>query len=328
MTILTKNEKKMLVYLILSLLIAISISLYFTMNCKRNNKLNSRLYVIYLGKENSIKYANKHTHYSNRLFFAFHPSLFNSFDMILSDLNTLAKDIVRKYDFFDKCIIVCNEDMVTYVSSSLPFILENLSKSIIITSTHLDKAITLSSKTNIPEVMVASNSHLLRGCRTVHKSPNQFISPNYPPIVLETYIPNDTKKEITLQLFNPNIRVIIIKLFPGNNDEYFITLFNNIKADSIILEIYGEGNTTISPSIVSNIEKLVKKGMIIVAVSQNNNNVTFKHNNTLKNIGVLSGHDMTTEATYAKLYFLLSNVDNKKIIIQLVEKMFRGEISD
>jgi L-asparaginase len=42
--------------------------------------------------------------------------------------------------------------------------------------------------------------------------------------------------------------------------------------------------------------------------------------------GVLSGGDMTTEAAYAKLYFLLSNVEDKKIIGQLMEKSFRGEM--
>ena len=43
---------------------------------------------------------------------------------------------------------------------------------------------------------------------------------------------------------------------------------------------------------------------------------------------MLSGYDMTSSAAYAKLLFLLSNVKNKKIIGQLVEKSLRGEITN
>ena len=42
----------------------------------------------------------------------------------------------------------------------------------------------------------------------------------------------------------------------------------------------------------------------------------------------MHGGDMIPSACSAKLNFLLSNVEDKKLIGQLMEKSFRGEISN
>ena len=98
--------------------------------------------------------------------------------------------------------------------------------------------------------------------------------------------------------------------------------------DGIIFEIYCSGNIPTSPKFLDKIKELAEKGVIMISVSQCDNVNNFDVDIHLLENGMLSGYDMTSSAAYAKLLFLLSNVKNKKIIGQLVEKSLRGEITN
>lgn len=96
------------------------------------------------------------------------------------------------------------------------------------------------------------------------------------------------------------------------------------------METYGSGNAPTSPWFIAGIEEAVKKGIMIINVTQcATGSVDMNQYNTgkkLLNAGVLSGHDITTEAAVTKVMFLLAQNTANKEIGTLINNSLRGEI--
>lgn len=324
MQFLTQREKSTLVFLITGAMIATVVTIYLGVNIQQKNE--KKINIIHTGGEIEENFIKKYQHNMGKYNINSYKPLMNSSDIVPKDWNIIAEDIGRKYNNYDAFIIVCSRDTLVYTAAALSFMMENLTKPIILTDRDVDSAIRLSSKTKIPEVMIASGGKLLRGCRTVNKSSDLFTSPNYPPLDNQTCLQGPTEPP-QIKFINPKINIIIVKVFPGMTAKYFLNLVNE-NVQGIVLEMYCLGNDPISKKILDVISILAKKGVVILAVSQCDEISEYDVDIHLLEAGVLSGHDMTTPAAYAKLSFLLSNVENKKLIGQLMEKSFRGEMSE
>jgi L-asparaginase len=327
MRLLTQDEKSTLILLTTAALAATAISVYLGINTQRKNEniLSNKIHIIHTSGEIENEFKEKYSNKSKKLDIDYYDPLMNSSDIVPQDWNIIAENIGRKYHHYDAFVIVSGRDTLAYTASALSFMLENLSKPVVFTDGQLESAVKLASKTKIPEVMVASRGQLLRGCRVVYKS-DYFTSPNYPPLnqVNSLRKPEDPPQ---IKFVNPNINVIVIKVFPGINAKYFLNLINSADVHGIVLEMYGAGNGPISQNFLDAIRSLAKKGVVIVAVSQSDELVASEIDIRILEAGVLAGYDMTTTAAYAKLCFLLGNVEDKKIIGQLMEKTFRGEMT-
>jgi L-asparaginase len=98
----------------------------------------------------------------------------------------------------------------------------------------------------------------------------------------------------------------------------------------VVLETYGSGNSPSEKWFTDSLEKAVKKGIIILNVSQCNGGRViqgrYHTSKDLKRIGVLSGSDITTEAAVTKMMFLLGNESDdaeirKKLVLPIAGEM-------
>ena len=322
------DNKIILIILVGFALAMIVITIYLSHNIQYNNKnVLNNMYIIHTNgelkntfKENYEKNKSKIGKYEFKYL-----NTKSSVDNLANEYNDIVNNIKNMYNNFDSFIVVCGSDTLTYKSSALSFMLENLNKPVIITTDKdLVSTLIIASDCKIPEVMVFSHGKLLRGNRTIQQNTDYFTSPNFPPLDISNSL-QSPQEAIQIKLLDPTIKIGIVKIFPDMNEN---SLENFDNFDGIIFEIYCSGNIPTSPKFLDKINELAEKGVIMIAVSQCNTVKNFDVDILLIEAGMLSGYDMTSSAAYAKLLFLLSNVKNKKIIGQLVEKSLRGEITN
>jgi L-asparaginase len=331
MRFLTQEEKVILILLITGSLIMLVVSVYMGVNTQRKNEdiLSNKIHVVHTGgeiehdfKENYEKHKSKMGQYDIHTY----QPLINSSNIMPKDWNVIAEDIGAAYNNYDAFVIVCGKDTLAYTASALSFMTENLNKPIVLTDGELASALALASTTTIPEVMVASRGKLLRGCRTVHNATEYFSSPNHPP--LEPYNSLQPPQEnMRLKFISPDVKVVVIKIFPGMDEKYLLSILNDTGVHGVVFETYGVGHCPTTEKFLNTIKRLAKRGVVMVAVSQCDKISKPDIDVRLLEAGVLSGYDMTSVAAYAKLCFLLGNVEDKKMIGQLMEQSFRGEMT-
>jgi len=284
--------------------------------------------------------------------------LLDSTDIKPTDWMRIGKDINSVYDDFDAFIILHGTDTMSYTASALSFMFETLSKPIIITGSMIPMSqlrndgnnniltsLILASNYKIPEVMVVFNNKILRGNRSVKINTNSigaFGSPNYPPLGIigvdieidkNKLLKNPEEKMVLRKIESDRYKVVIIKLFPGIDETYLENASNG--ADGIVLETFGIGDSPSNPKFINLLSELIENGVIIVNISQclvhNVGENNYKNGTILRDIGVINGLDMTSETAFAKIYFLLSNIDGEnkiQIIDQLITKSLRGELTE
>ena len=292
-----------------------------------------------------------------------------SFDIPIdsSNMNTqYYKDIVgiieNNYNDFDGFVVLTGSDTMSYTSSAVSFMLENLRKPIIFTGSQLpigdlrtdakENLITSieiacarkEDKSIISEVCLYFEYKLYRANRTTKVNAEQFeafTSMNYPPLAesgvhlnfSEHYIYQPSKEKTKLIIRKKLITdVLILKLFPGITEKVVEHILNIEDLKGVVLETYGSGNAPNEDWFVNLLKEAITKDIRIINVTQcSGGNVIQGHYETsvaLKQIGVVSGKDITTESAIAKLMYLLSKNLSLKEFTFYFEKSLRGEISD
>jgi L-asparaginase len=290
----------------------------------------------------------------------------HSFDPILDSSNMdpkvwaeLATLIQSKYDQFDGFVVLHGSDTMSFTASALSFMLQNLAKPVVLTGSQLpigeirtdakENLITAleiaatkkDGKAMVPEVCVYFDYQLFRGNRSIKYNSEKFeafSSPNY-PILAEagvnlTFYPNYMlavpSEPFTIHTrFNPNIGVL--KMFPGITAESVRSVTES-SVEAIVLEAFGSGNTTTAPWFIDCMKKAIAAGKIIIDISQCKGGSVqlglYETSRNLQQMGIISGYDMTFEATIAKLMYLLGQNLPIAEVKHLLEISIAGELSN
>ncbi|MBE7179592.1 MAG: L-asparaginase 1, partial [Mucilaginibacter polytrichastri] len=127
-----------------------------------------------------------------------------------------------------------------------------------------------------------------------------------------------------------NNKIAVLKIYPGISPQVVdAILFSDAKA--IIMETFGAGNTTTDTWFLARLERALQKGKIILDISQCKVGTVelgrYETSRSLRDMGVVSGFDMTFEAAVTKLMFLLGREYTDERIAVLLESNLRGELS-
>jgi L-asparaginase len=271
----------------------------------------------------------------------------------------LAEIIKKNYAQYDGFVILHGSDTMSYTASALSFMLENLNKPVILTGSQLpigiirtdgkENLITAieiaasrqNKKPIVTEVCIYFEYQLYRGNRT-HKYNAEhfqaFESPNY-PVLAEAGVhikynyaalqkPSSKKFCVHTSLAS---NIAVLKLFPGINANVVDAILSITNIKAIVLETFGSGNASTEKWFIEALKKAIEKNIIVYNVTQCNAGAVeqgkYQTSAALKQIGVIGGADITTEAAISKLMFVLGKTKNTNEIKKLLLNNLRGEIS-
>jgi L-asparaginase len=283
----------------------------------------------------------------------------DSSDISILNWVEIATTIESNYDGYDGFVVLHGSDTMSYSASALSYMLENLTKPVIFTGSQLPigdlrtdakenlitsiqiAALREKGKPVIQEVGLYFEYKLYRGNRTTKINAEHFeafASLNYPALaesgvflkVHYEYLLRSTKikKLVVHKKLDNNIAVL--KLFPGFTENLLKSVLSTPNLKALILETYGAGNAPTDKWLINQLELATKKGLHIVNVTQCSGGSVimgqYETSEHLKNMQVINGKDITTEAAVTKLMYLLGSEVSPKLFKTIFETSLRGEM--
>lgn len=285
----------------------------------------------------------------------------DSSDMSLRRWAQLVRIIADNYEAYDGFVVLHGTDTMAYTASALSFMLENLTKPVILTgsqlpigqlrtdgkenlltSIELAAAFSEDGRPMVPEVCIYFSGRLLRGNRSTKESAdgfNAFNSFNYPHLCEAGvefqfnphYIlkPDYSKPMIPHMSMDPN--VVVFSLFPGIQENVVRHMLEAPELRGIVMRSFGSGNAPQKPWLMRLLKDATQRGVTVVNISQcvagfvkmGRYDTGFQ----LQDAGVVSGGDSTVESAITKLMFLQAHYKDVRAIRSLMGRSICGEIT-
>lgn len=258
-------------------------------------------------------------------------SLYNldSSNLTPSHWQGIAREIEHNYEAYAGFVISHGTDTMAYTAAALSYMIQKNPGPIILTGaqkpigfditdsrTNLRDSFTCAAEEGMHGVMIVFNGNVISGLRarkTRSKSFDAFESINYPLLArvvdgkIQKYISQEYDKA---PLFSPKMGegVAIMKLYPGFKTEDIEYCLKNNKA--LIMESFGTGGLPEycdSERIFRLLEK--EKKVLVMTTQVQHEGSDLSRYKTGKNLKmhprILEAYDMTTEAAFAKIMWIL-----------------------
>lgn len=214
------------------------------------------------------------------------------------------------------------------------------------------------NKPVISEVCIYFEYQLYRANRTSKLNAEHFeafSSPNYPPLAISGVHLNIDKsllwrgvdknyalaKAQSQQLKESNNDlcyrselvpdIAVLRLFPGITRNTVSSICGIKGLRGLILETYGSGNAPTHQWFVDELRAAIDGGVAIVNVTQCKGGAVqmgkYATSVALRDLGIVSGKDMTIEASLVKMMYLLQHTPDFKSFKEYFETSLRGELT-
>ena len=313
--------------------------------------------------KNELKMKPNHSIARFRLI-EYHP-LIDSSNVTCNDWNKITRDITANAHQYKAFVIIHGTDTMAYTASALSYSLQHLNKLVVMTGSQIPLqqlktdgidnllaslifATHFSNK--LHEVVVVFANQIMRGnrCKKISSNKlNAFACPNFPNLgafgyarlpVLNAFASASaiahSHTGIKPHLYDPSVEVLVMIITPGCNFKIMEQMAANPSVRGIILQTYGIGDgPIINPAFIQFLTTLNARNIVVVNISQCIEGFIdmndYETGKVMQKYNVISGHDMTLEAAYCKLWYLASDkgMTNAQIRSTLTQSLC-GEISN
>lgn len=283
-----------------------------------------------------------------------------------SDMNPrlwarIVEIIVESYDSYDGFVILHGTDTMAFTASALSFMLENLTKPVIltgsqlpisrlrtdgrenlITSIEIAVAKTPDGRPRVPEVCIYFSGKLLRGNRATKINSegfNAFDTFNFPHLADagvniryrdDLILRPDYSRPMTPH-YAMDTGIVVFTLFPGIEQQMVRHILSAPGLHAVVMRTYGSGNAPQLPWLMEVLTEATRRGIVVVNITQCAAGpvamTRYSGGFLLAAAGVLSGYDATVECSIAKLMHLLASGRGADFVRQQMQTALCGEVN-
>ena len=265
----------------------------------------------------------------------------------------IASKINETYKSYDGIVITHGTDTLSYTACALSFMLRGIPVPVVLTGSQLPindpltdafenlrHAFAMASSGK-GGVFVAFGGKIILGCRAVKVRTvgfNAFESVNHPYVAdicaNARLLPDDTSLPPAIEYrFKPNAsgNVFLIKLTPGFSPEIFDMLLE-MGYDGIVIEAFGAGGLHyLHRDLPAKLGKFAEHEVPVIITSQclyeKSDLRIYEVGRRVLESGAIDAGDMTTEAAFVKLKWMLGNGMTYAQIREKFRTNYAGEIS-